>query len=196
MTAKAAWLIGGVVALAVAVLLVVRGIEESWSAEIILAVGALYVSIGGFVIAIAEIHRARSVSQATEMAIQGTLNVVAAGHLAVTVTHLRHAVDELEIATNDNKTDGALDAVNTWRNLIVDARGPFRRQFPSSTDVLDAIQHSLNLGQQVKGKLSEAEDRPLRPITGECLASMEQVANDLGELVGELTPAIGAVKNA
>jgi hypothetical protein len=190
MNAKAAWFVGGLVAVVVAIALVVRGLEERWGAETCLGVAALYVSLGGFAIAIAEIHRAATVSEATEQAIKHTLKVVAAGHLAITITHLRHTVDDLEQATDARDSVGARRAINAWRNLASEARGPLRKQFPKDATVIPALDRSIELGQHVKGKLSEAENEPLRPITGECLAAMEQVSNDLAALIDELTPTI------
>lgn len=189
MTPKA-WLFGALGATVVALVLIILAVTESWSSEISLGVAAVYISICGFAIAIVEIRRATTVTRATEHAIRHTLKVVAAGHLAIAITQLRHTVDDLEQATDDKDAVGARRAVNAWRNLASEARGPLRKQFPNDAAMIPALDRSIELGQHVKGKLSEAGDQPLRPITGECLAAMEQVSNQLAALIDELTPTI------
>lgn len=189
MTPKA-WQYGRLVALIVAAGIIAWAVKESWSAEVCLGVAALYVAIGGFVIAIAEIRRAADVTTATERAIKRTLKGVATSRLAVTITQLRQTVDDLEQATDDGDHIGARRAINAWRNLASEAQGPLRKRFPDNAAVISALDRSIELGQSIKGKLSEADGQPLRPITGECLVAMEQISNQLAALLDELTPTI------
>jgi hypothetical protein len=106
------WRAAAAVTVGVAIALVVWGIKEHWDADKCLAVSALYVSVWGFVIAISEIRRAASVSQATKEAIARTLRGVRAGRLGITITQLRHSVAELEEATIDKDPLGARRALN------------------------------------------------------------------------------------
>ena len=134
--ASKSWVVAFCVGVIVAVALFAWAVKEAWSAEIVLGVSALYVSVGGFAIAIAEIRHAATVTTATERAVQHTLKVVAAGHLTVSIVQLRHAVDDLERATDDKDPVGARRAINTWRNLAAEARGPLCKQFPHDDAVI------------------------------------------------------------
>jgi len=187
---RTAWLIGLVAALVVAIALVAWGVKERWSSGIWLGVVAVYVSISGFAIAIAEIRRAATVTTATERAIKQTLTGVAASRLGITITQLRQTVEDLEQATIDKDHVGARRAINAWRNLASEAQAPLQRRFPKNPTVVPALNRSIELGQSIKGKLAEAEGQPLWPITEECLTCMEQVSNQLAALLDELMPTI------
>jgi hypothetical protein len=166
------------------------GANESWSSEVCLGVAALYISIGGFAIAIAEIRRAATVTTATEDAIKRTLTGVRASRLGITITQLRQAVTDLEQATIDKDAVGARRAVNSWQYLAAEARGPLGKRFPKEQDLMASLTQSLELGQGIKGKLAEAEGQPLWPITEPVLTAMALVSNELAALLDELTPTI------
>jgi hypothetical protein len=188
MSAKA-WRISAAGALLLALGLAEWAIQESWSAEIVLGVAAVYVSVGGFAIAIIEIRRAATVSKATDKAIKTTLTGIAASRLGVTITQLRQTIEDLEQATILKDPTGARRAVNAWRNLASEVQAPLQRRFPENTTIIPALHRSIEEGREIKGPLADAKKEPLWHITTKCLGSMEIVGNQLAGLLDELTPA-------
>jgi flagella basal body P-ring formation protein FlgA len=182
--------IGGVVALFIFLGLAEWAKQGDWSSEIILAVAALFVSLGGFLIAFVEIRRAATVSAATAMAVQKTLTGVAASRLGITITQLRQTVEDLEQATILQDSAGARRAVNAWRNLASEVQAPLKKRFPTQTAVISALHRSIEEGQQIKGTLATTKKQPLGALTAKCLSSMETVGNQLAGLLDELTPVL------
>jgi hypothetical protein len=189
MSAKT-WRLGGVVALLLALGVAEWALQEDWSAEIVLAVVAVYVSVLGFAVAILEIRRATTVSRATDEAVKKTLTGVAASRLGITITQLRQAVEDLEQATILMDTAGARRAVNSWRNLASEVQAPLQKRFPADTAVISALHRSIEEGQLIKGTLATMKKEPLWPVTKNCLSSMETVGNRLAALLDELTPVV------
>jgi hypothetical protein len=180
---RKARVIGMLVALAVGGVVGYWATQESWSAEIILAVGALYVSIGGFIVAIWEIIRAATATEESTRAVDETLDEIARRRLETLLAHLRHATHSLEQANTYTDDVGAGRALDMWRDFAFDAEGALRRLFPDEHAVLSALQESIELGPNVKTKLREAQEQPLTPITANCLAAMERACNLLAPLL-------------
>jgi hypothetical protein len=170
--------------------LTIWGFKEDWSAEVVLGVAALYISLGGFAVAIAEIRRAATVTTATEDAIKQTLTGVRASRLGITITQLRQTVNDLEEATIAKDTVGARRALNAWQYLAAEARGPLGKRFPDRQDLIVSLNQTLELGQGIKGLLAEAEGQALWPITESALTSMALVSNELAAMLEELIPTI------
>lgn len=184
------WRTGIAFAAVVATALVFWGAKESWGTDVCLGVAALYISIGGFVIAIAEIRRAQSVSHATRRAIQRTLKGVRAGRLGITITQIRQTVSDFEQAIIDQDAVGARRAINAWAYLAAEARGPIAKRFPERNELMESLNRSLELGHKIKPRLAEAEGQSLWSITEETLGSMVAVSNELAALLEELMPMI------
>jgi hypothetical protein len=189
MPTKAEWIAGGLAAIT-AVVLLIWGPKEHWSAEICLGVAGLWIALWGFVLAVLEIQRASSVSKETRKAVNKTLKGVRASRLGITITQLRQTMQDLEDAAARKDADGARRAVNGWQYLAAEARGPLSKRFPGNEDLIKSLTVSLDEAFRIKGPvLAEAEGQPLWTITEKALAAMAEVCNELAALLEELMPA-------
>lgn len=183
------WLTAGVVCAVAAIGLSVWGIFEEWRAETALAVAGLAVSVAGFALALLSIHRAKSVSEATQKAVTRTLKGVAAMRLGAAVTDLRHTAADLEEAAARDDGDGARRSLNRWRQLGGSAQALVKLRFGDAHEALVPLKRSISSARRTKADMYEGS-KSLRDATASSHDAMEKALDQLEPLVEELLPTI------
>lgn len=161
------------------------GRAERWEAELATGVAGLWIGIAGFAVAITEIRRAATVSEATQKAVRRTLQAVAVNRLAVTITQMRQVVEQVEDARSRRS---ARKAINEWRLLASDADYFVRRRFGDAHPVLPTLARSLRVAGNTKRRLHPNVD--LERIKRPCLEAMDKATDELGPLLHQLLPNI------
>lgn len=182
---RRAWIVGGIGALLIGAALIAWGWAAGWDGELATGVAGLWLGAAGFSIAIAEIRRAATASEATERAVKRTLVAVAATRLAVTVTQMAQTAEQVEASRS---IEEAREGLNTWRRLAGDAQGLVRRRFGARHKSLVTLRRAMRIVSETKSNLySEPNlNRALR----DGLRAMDEVADELGPLLEQLLPTI------
>ena len=164
--------------------LVLWGFLSSWHGDTSLAVAGLTISVLGFAVALAEIHRARRETRTTREAVDKALALVDRSRLAIRLTELQGLVETIEDASDGGEPKLLRHSVNRWRILAGSAIGLMERKVGTHS-AIPPLRKSIRLARAAKDRTYE-DATSEKSATAEFIAAMNEAADELGPLTEQL----------
>lgn len=179
------WVLLAVLVIITAAGLVAWGVLQSWDAELALAVAGIWLSVAGFTIAIQQIRLTRSASLAAAKAVQDALRTMASFKVSALLPTLRHEVQALELAIQNDDAEHARQALNRWRESSLDVANALAGRVSDGHRALKQVEKARDAALDAKTALygPSAPDGNLATVQKELEKACDELTTAASELV-------------